>query len=563
MKPQHFILVLLLIIGLGCKDDNNNTFPDNPDYVRTSLSISVTDIEGRPLEGAFVEIGSVSGVSGEDGILNLYNVEIEEETYVKASLPDFFTASKRFKSESNRIEFVALTMVRRTKQASLQSSAGGNITIDRVNIDFPAAAFQYENGSAYTGQVNFYGYTIYPDRETFTRIMPGNLEGIRTDQQRGILTSYGMLNLEIEDAGGEKLVLKDGSSATLTFEIASNQTSQAPATIPLWYFDEDKGYWIEEGMASRVGNTYVGDVNHFTIWNCDDWVNSLRVNVVFSHESGALSARSEVCFISPLGAKACEMTDSEGSVSANVEAGATYRVEISGNCLGGTNSFEIGPIQENDQTFYKSLEYSTSTTVNLKAQTCDGKPIENGLAYFTSGAGSFFYPVNKEISSFQVPNCGETVVSVILIDLNVNKESYTHACIPDAEASFNTVNACQNLDEFLFLRVQGFPQYTFRDVSFSEEGGLSHVRAQGQVGNQDGFTINFRMENGIVIASSSGQIDMPTGEFGHVLSLQLNITQLDDNRVSGQFSGVVSAGDNGQGGPEYSNFTGSFSVKKP
>src|SRR5690606_555839 len=43
----------------------------------------------------------------------------------------------------------------------------------------------------------------------------------------------------------------------------------APATIPLWYFDETKGMWIEEGSATLQGNTYTGTVTHFSFWNWD------------------------------------------------------------------------------------------------------------------------------------------------------------------------------------------------------------------------------------------------------------------------------------------------------
>ena len=39
--------------------------------------------------------------------------------------------------------------------------------------------------------------------------------------------------------------------------------------MPLWYFDEQKGMWVEEGVATKQGNQYVGTVNHFTDWNCD------------------------------------------------------------------------------------------------------------------------------------------------------------------------------------------------------------------------------------------------------------------------------------------------------
>jgi hypothetical protein len=42
-----------------------------------------------------------------------------------------------------------------------------------------------------------------------------------------------------------------------------------PATIPLWYFNEETGLWVEEGIAERKGNVYVGKVKHFSWHNLD------------------------------------------------------------------------------------------------------------------------------------------------------------------------------------------------------------------------------------------------------------------------------------------------------
>jgi hypothetical protein len=42
-----------------------------------------------------------------------------------------------------------------------------------------------------------------------------------------------------------------------------------PATIPLWHFDEEKGIWVEEGIAIRQGNGYIGTVKHFSWVNLD------------------------------------------------------------------------------------------------------------------------------------------------------------------------------------------------------------------------------------------------------------------------------------------------------
>jgi hypothetical protein len=78
-----------------------------------------------------------------------------------------------------------------------------------------------------------------------------------------------MIAVELNDAFGAPLSLSPGKTASLSFPIAQDLFSSAPSIIPLWFFDEIKGKWTEEGMATKQGNTYVGTVSHFTVWNVD------------------------------------------------------------------------------------------------------------------------------------------------------------------------------------------------------------------------------------------------------------------------------------------------------
>nr|HMT29505.1 hypothetical protein [Bacteroidia bacterium] len=60
-----------------------------------------------------------------------------------------------------------------------------------------------------------------------------------------------------------------GKTAELKFPIDPSQSPSAQSTIPLWYMNETTGIWKEEGEAVKTGNFFVGNVSHFSTWNCD------------------------------------------------------------------------------------------------------------------------------------------------------------------------------------------------------------------------------------------------------------------------------------------------------
>ncbi|MBK9415741.1 MAG: hypothetical protein IPN62_00315 [Flavobacteriales bacterium] len=112
------------------------------------------------------------------------------------------------------------------------------------------------------------------------------------------MLSYGMAGVELSDAAGNRVELAQGSQATVRFPIPEGQQADAPPTIPLWWFDEELGYWVQEGEAQREGNDYVGQVTHFSWWNCDVPANFvlLKGNVL-DQASGANLNNAEIRLI--------------------------------------------------------------------------------------------------------------------------------------------------------------------------------------------------------------------------------------------------------------------------
>jgi hypothetical protein len=104
---------------------------------------------------------------------------------------------------------------------------------------------------------------------------PGELEGINEEGEEVGFVSYGFAKIIAQDDEGNNLDFKEGSGAKVEFLIDDTQKDSAPNIIPLWYFDEERGHWMEEGSAEKVCENnsckYVGEINKVrSFWNWDE-----------------------------------------------------------------------------------------------------------------------------------------------------------------------------------------------------------------------------------------------------------------------------------------------------
>jgi len=90
-----------------------------------------------------------------------------------------------------------------------------------------------------------------------------------------------------------------------------------PATIPLWYYDTTKGYWVEEGSATRSNDYkfYIGIVTHFTSWNLDAKGPRARFNGCVEDLNGDRVANASVQFRSANWDSYIVHTDENGTIS--------------------------------------------------------------------------------------------------------------------------------------------------------------------------------------------------------------------------------------------------------
>jgi hypothetical protein len=103
--------------------------------------------------------------------------------------------------------------------------------------------------------------------------LPGDYGAIDTSGRETNLLSYGAATIEVRDAAGQLYNLAPGATAQIVLPIhpaqLTNPSTPPPQTIPLWFYDEETGYWKEEGTAKLVGTNYVAELKHFSTVNTD------------------------------------------------------------------------------------------------------------------------------------------------------------------------------------------------------------------------------------------------------------------------------------------------------
>jgi len=214
-------------------------------------------------------IGQATSTSNGDYSVQIQVKDIASRTTVNATVDGYAQASRTISNlSSNRNQVMTLIPV--LSQQTFDSSLAKNLTVDNQDIvSLPAQSLAQANGDAPQGDVTAQLTIIDPSIDI--SIMPGDMLTLSNDLLTPI-ESFGAINVVFKDEAGNKLNLKSGQTATINIPVASNIAS-APATMPLYYYDELAGLWVKEGQATLITTNgqrfYQGNVTHFTTWNAD------------------------------------------------------------------------------------------------------------------------------------------------------------------------------------------------------------------------------------------------------------------------------------------------------
>lgn len=262
-----FLTLFSALLFTSCKKEDEG--PTGPDLTTGNGLISgiVYDIQGNTLPNVEIKIGEATGVTDSKGEFEITNAPEGSNIPVNFSL-DGYKSTQKFAQINDKKAYFVEAALGEIGVTETINSTGGTVSSNDFTLEFESG-FVDENGDTYTGDVKVEATYFQPGDTKFLEAFPGRFEGERTDGSTTFIESFGYIDVELFGSNGEELNLADGKETNITLNMTSAISSKAPATIPIWYYDEVQSKWIEEGTATKNGDKYEFSVSHFSSWNCD------------------------------------------------------------------------------------------------------------------------------------------------------------------------------------------------------------------------------------------------------------------------------------------------------
>jgi PKD repeat protein len=387
MKKHHskntaVIIISLIIILSACRKYND--IQSGSGTENGTVRGIITDLNNSPVSNATVKGGTATATTDASGKFSLTRVQFTSDSVVVTATKDgFFESAKKFAGSNNAISNVVIQLITKSVSGTFTASSGGNVSIqDGSSVNFGAGFITASNGNAYTGNVSVSVLYLNPADQSFSKSTPGDLKSAGNTNQPGVLQSFGVVAVEMNDAGGNKLQLANGNTASITIPIPATLQNKAPSSIPLWYFDITKGAWKQEGSATKQGSNYIGVVSHFTFWNAGDIAGTLvTLSVTFidsiSRKPFANKLVTITRYITPFDSTTTSSyTDSSGKVSGLVPANEVLKMNVYDTCA-IVYSQNIGPLSANTDL---------GTIIVSHSQCNQTTPTVAGFTYAVSGS---------------------------------------------------------------------------------------------------------------------------------------------------------------------------------
>ncbi len=501
LNYRNLLVLLTFFCFVGCNDEptggtNDSSTPTPSMTLAESFGNAsnsdfmgrVVDLQNNPVSGAMVQIGNSTTDTDMNGVFIIRDAQVYEKfAYVKVEKAGFLHGSRSVVPTAG-INQVQIMLLPQTVTQTVSSGTTATVSLSNGAAVDLSGAYSNADGSDYTGDVQVTLHLLNPTDEDMQQQMPGMLLAENLQNEARMLETLGMVAVELRSDTGEKLNLSEGTTATITVPLDPETLAGAPNEIPLWYFDEEKGYWIEEGSATLQGTNYVGTVSHFSFWNCDiptEYVN-ICMNITDSNNTPLSNIKVDI--ESEFNGTRYGITNDSGEVCGIIPANQTLNLQyflhnICNNIEIPNSSETVGPFSE-DTTLnivLDALEVEEYLeTITGVFNNCDGDAIVNGYVEGSIGNGIPFYSIVTDGTyEINVLNCIENAsISITGFDFdNLQSTGEINYTLTSPETDLGTLSACNNVEEFIQYSIDdGQIEYIVSNINVSVQSDFIDIQ---------------------------------------------------------------------------------------
>ncbi len=329
--PMLLLIFATLLFVSACDKDSKKN-PTIPQLEFGVVAGTVLSPGRAVLPGATVSIGDVSTTSDDQGRFILSGIDAADKVLVNFAMEGRASTQKVVSVAKGRTSHVSATLFQvyggtysGTEEINIETS---------ISLSIPASAFVTSGGTPFTGAVRADVRYFDPTDPECLNAFPGSFSGIQTDGTTTMFESYGFVSATFRDAVNldVELQLANGKEAEIVAPIPYSLQASAPDTMPLWYYNDETGNWMEEGFATKVGNSYVGTVGHFSYWNFDHPVvvndqSTLTGKVTTADRGEPVAGAQVVATGVSYAGYTTTSTNEDGEFSISVKALATVKLQ--------------------------------------------------------------------------------------------------------------------------------------------------------------------------------------------------------------------------------------------
>lgn len=423
MKNIHLLIFCLLILLGGCKKNIDeveeiDTFEPpvfdifyNPlvENINSSVLGLVVDEQGNPIQGATITLENEEIETDVFGTFRFQNKTMNQQgTFVKIEKEGYFKSGRRFFPHDAETSHIKVELLRKEFDQSFQTSSGGNIEFSNGGqVNFSPNSIRYENGETYTGEVKVALKWLNPISNSTFDQMPGALQGVNLDGDELALETYGMIAVELESPAGDALNIAYGKTAELKMPIPDELLNNAPEEIPLWSFNYKYGVWAEDGKALLQNGFYIGNVRHFSFWNCDypRPLIDFHLTLIDQNTSNPMANIKVAIYQSGTGVTKFGYTNSSGQIYGKIPGFELLELKVINHCDEILLDQTIGPFTENTNLGDILVDVPNSILVTGSLINCDGGLVNDGMITVKVDNNLFTYHVTSNPFEFYVPLC--------------------------------------------------------------------------------------------------------------------------------------------------------------